>query len=81
MSPRTGRIFSTPCFALHHTWYRWGREPDFQDIYSPTEVVVSAAYGFPVPHWLRLLPLSLGVSEWAPHPMAHIRFPKWRHMA
>lgn len=50
----------------------------------PPEVMLSALRGFPAtipaPHWLHLLPLKLGVSEWAPHPMAHIWFSKWSHV-
>ena len=42
----------------------------------PLEGTVSASCGFPGlipdPHWLHLLPLRLGVSEWASHRMDHI---------
>lgn len=43
----------------------------------PLEGIASALCGFPGlipdPHWFHLLPLSLGVSEWASHLTDHIR--------
>lgn len=45
----------------------------------PLEGMASASCGFPGlisdPHWLHLLPLSLGVSEWVSHLTDHRQVP------